>query len=123
MVRARLNPVLTQDQPSLAIQEAPRKLLFVEAIINSTPTKALVDSKATHNFLLEKEAPTLDQLDFLMLRIDDFDVILGADFATKAKARIFLHCNGILICGGKHSCFVQGPLRREQDHKLSQPCS
>ncbi|CAA7397480.1 unnamed protein product [Spirodela intermedia] len=76
MVRARLNPVLTQDQPSLvieeiphlntiqllnvvqvkAIQEAPRKLLFVEAIINSTPTKALVDSKATHNFLLEKEA-------------------------------------------------------------------
>ncbi|CAA6662800.1 unnamed protein product [Spirodela intermedia] len=37
--------------------------------------------------------------------MDDFDVILGADFVTKAKAGIFHHYNDILICGGKHSYF------------------
>ncbi|CAA6669844.1 unnamed protein product [Spirodela intermedia] len=61
MTRAQLNPVLAQDQLSLVIEEeAPRKLLFVEAIINSTPTNVLVDSGATHKFLLEKEVHCLE---------------------------------------------------------------
>ncbi|CAA6654883.1 unnamed protein product [Spirodela intermedia] len=79
MARARLNPILAQDQPPPVIEEVPHlntiqlmnvvqvkaihealmKLLFVEAIINSTPMKALVDLGATHNFLLEKEAHCL----------------------------------------------------------------
>ncbi|CAA7407297.1 unnamed protein product [Spirodela intermedia] len=126
-----------------AIQEALRKLLFIEAIINSTPTKVLIDSGDTHNFLSKKEAHNLglslvhtnnkikainseaqtsiklaqhvktqmgtceDQLDFLVLRIDDFDVILRANFTTIVKVRIFLHYNDILICGGEFSYFVQ----------------
>ncbi|CAA6666382.1 unnamed protein product [Spirodela intermedia] len=59
MVRAQLNLILTQDQPPPVIKEAPKKLLFVEAIINSTSTKKLVDLEATHNFLSEKEAHDL----------------------------------------------------------------
>ncbi|CAA7406816.1 unnamed protein product [Spirodela intermedia] len=109
MTRAQLNPVLAQDQLSLVIEEAPRKLLFVEAIINSTPTNVLVDSGATHKFLLEKEVHCLE-LSLVCtnnkIKMDDFDVIVGANFVTKAKARIFLHYNGILICRGKHSYFV-----------------
>ncbi|CAA6662799.1 unnamed protein product [Spirodela intermedia] len=56
---SRLNPILAQNQPPPVIEEALRKLLFVEAIINSTSTKALVDSRVTHNFLSEKEAHRL----------------------------------------------------------------
>ncbi|CAA7389578.1 unnamed protein product [Spirodela intermedia] len=92
MVRAWLNPILPPIIEE-AIHEALRKLLFVEAIINSTLMKTLVDLGATHNFLSEKEAHCLglSWLDFFMLRIDDFNVILGVDFMTKAKAKIFLH--------------------------------
>ncbi|CAA7403164.1 unnamed protein product [Spirodela intermedia] len=108
MVRAQLNLILTQDQPPPVIKEAPKKLLFVEAIINSTSTKKLVDLEATHNFLSEKEAHDLglSLVNFLVLWMNDFDVILGANFTTKVKARIFFHYNGILICGGKRFYFI-----------------
>ncbi|CAA6672409.1 unnamed protein product [Spirodela intermedia] len=41
--------------------------------------------------------------------MDNFDVIFGANFATTAKAGIFLHYNDVLICRGKHSCFRGHP--------------
>lgn len=49
-----------------------------------------------------------EQLDFLVLQIDDFDAILGADFAVKAKLRIFLYCHELIIYEGDQTCFIQG---------------
>ncbi|CAA7399212.1 unnamed protein product [Spirodela intermedia] len=64
MTKARLNPILAQNQPPPVIEEVPhlntiQLLNVVQAIINSTSTKALVDSRVTHNFLSEKEAHRL----------------------------------------------------------------
>ncbi|CAA6672111.1 unnamed protein product [Spirodela intermedia] len=138
MTRAQLNPVMAQEEPPSVIEETkslqvtPRRLPFVEAMINDIMTKALVDSGATHNFLFEKKASRLrlkfvqtsnrikainsetqmgiweDKLNFLILQMDDFDVILGVDFTKKVKAKvgIFLHYNGLIICRGDQSCFM-----------------
>ncbi|CAA7398858.1 unnamed protein product [Spirodela intermedia] len=43
-----------------------------------------------------------DKLDFLVLWMENFDVILGADFAVKAKPRIFFNYNSLLLCMKPH---------------------
>ncbi|CAA7404633.1 unnamed protein product [Spirodela intermedia] len=115
-------------------------------MIDDIMTRVLVDSRATHNFLYERKASSLqlkltqtsnkikainfeaqssiglarqvktwmgvweDKLNFLVLQMDDFDIILGADFTIKAKIGIFLHYNDLIICGGDQSYFVQGAM-------------
>ncbi|CAA6667814.1 unnamed protein product [Spirodela intermedia] len=95
-------------------------------MIDDIMTRVLVDSRATHNFLYERKATQSsiglarqvktwmgvweDKLNFLVLQMDDFDIILGADFTIKAKIGIFLHYNDLIICGGDQSYFVQGAM-------------
>ncbi|CAA7389527.1 unnamed protein product [Spirodela intermedia] len=121
MTRTQLSLVMAHGQPPLAkaIQATHRRLLFVEAAaINTITTRVLVDSKATHNFLSKREVSCLrlrlvqinnrikvvnskpqasvglaPQLDFLVLWMDNFDVMLGTDFVVKANVMIFLHYN------------------------------
>lgn len=45
-------------------------------------------------------------LDFLVLKMDDFDVILGVNFSIHAKVDIFYHYKRLIICGGEQLCFV-----------------
>ncbi|CAA6670242.1 unnamed protein product [Spirodela intermedia] len=121
MARAQLNPILAQEYIGrlrathnfLSKKEAHCLRLNLVHTNNKIKT---INFEVQTSVRLAQHVKTQmgtweDQLDFLMLQMDDFDVIFGADFATKAKARIFLHYNGILICGGKHSCFVQGPVQ------------
>ncbi|CAA6662459.1 unnamed protein product [Spirodela intermedia] len=49
-----------------------------------------------------------DKLDFLVLWMENFDVILGADFAVKAKPRIFFNYNSLLLCMKPHKRPVVG---------------
>ena len=47
---------------------------------------------------------------FATVRLDDFQVILGLDFLTKAKASVLLHLPGLFIMDVPRSCYV--PLSR-----------
>lgn len=59
-----------------------------------------------------------DMLDFLILQMGNFDVILGADFAVCAKVGIFMHYNGLIICKGDQPCFMQGSPREATKSQL-----
>lgn len=40
--------------------------------------------------------------------MDDFDVIIGKDFAIRTSVNIFFHCNGLIIYSAEQFYFVLG---------------
>ena len=47
-------------------------------------------------------------VNFLVVPLDDFDLILGNDFFMRAKVAVVPHLNGLFILDELRTCFVQG---------------
>ena len=128
------------------IQAAPKAkakgLLYVDAKINGKPTRTMIDSGASHNFVSVDEVQRLGlkvvdgggsikavnsaaqrirgvargvkttlgmwqgHLDFSVVPMDDYKVILGMEFLDKVKAIPISFANTLLIVDEDKTCIV-----------------
>ena len=107
---------------------------FVDLMVHGKTIQALVDTRATHNFMttrLAKEVGLMifpsnmegkavnsrakvaslvhevpvqikdwkGQLDFIVMQMNDFDMILGQDFLKGNKAIVVPFCNEVVLVG------------------------
>ncbi|KAF7821658.1 Transposon Ty3-I Gag-Pol polyprotein [Senna tora] len=89
--------------------------MFVEAKAGDRVTKALVDCGASHNFLQVEEARRLGEwtgpVDFFVVTVDDYPIVLGMEFLDKVKAVLVPFANTMCTLEEGNSCMV--PLERE----------
>lgn len=108
-VNCKLNVVLIRALVDLGVRhiflvarEARRLNLKLSTATNRVKT---INTAVTTMAGLSKGVTTrvgqCEQLDFLVLQIDNFDAILGADFVVKVNVGIFLYCHILIIYGGE----------------------
>lgn len=87
----------------LSIREAGRLGLSLVQLANYIKAMnfMIVTPIGLTKYVITKVRQWKDMLDFLVLQMDDFDVILGVDFTVHTKVGIFLHYNGLIIYGGE----------------------
>lgn len=63
------------------------------------------------------------RINLLAVPLDDFDLILGIDFLTIAKATMMPHLGGMLIMEESHPHFVAGIQKEKKARRCyCQPC-
>lgn len=59
------------------------------------------------------------KINLLVITLDDFELILGIDFPTSAKAMVIPHLGGLVIMDEAQLCFVAGVLKENKDKEPS----
>ena len=129
-------------------------LMYVEVSVQGQPTLAMLDTRASHNFMAEDEARRLGlplkqsqgslktvnaapqpllgmvknvslvvgtwqgTVDFTVVPLDDFKVVLGMEFFRQAKAVPTPHLQQIVILEEKTPCMVPARIQTKGEAKL-----
>ncbi|KAE8654205.1 hypothetical protein F3Y22_tig00117056pilonHSYRG01112 [Hibiscus syriacus] len=89
-------------------------LMYVEAVINEKPTRAMVDTGATHNFVSKDEANRVElrlgtwkgQVNFSVIPMDDFKVVLGLDFLLQVTVISMPSFSSVCILEKGSPCMI-----------------